>query len=72
MKTFEYKFTLKPGIFNYIMSEFNFNEHKKEKEILKLLVDGYTCSEIADKIGYSDRTIVNRRKDLYEKIKTYI
>ena len=72
MKTFQYTFEFKPGIKEYIMRELYFNKHKKEKEILQRLCDGETCYEIADTLGYSDRTIVRRRKALYENTKDYM
>lgn len=51
------------------MRDLILNEYKQEKKILELLVKGYTCTEIGDKIGYSERTIKRRRKDIYEKTK---
>lgn len=69
MKTFQYTYNYKPAIYDYIMRDFNLNEEKKEKKILELLVKGKTCSQIAQEVGYSERTIQNRRKDIYEKTK---
>lgn len=69
MKTFQYTYNYKPAIYEYIMRDFVLNEEKKEKEILELLVKGKTCSQIAQEVGYSERTIQNRRKDIYEKTK---
>ena len=40
---------------------------KKEKEIFKLILKGKSCSQIAEKIGYSERTVQRRRKSIYEK-----
>ena len=51
------------------MSEFIFDENKKEKEILELLVKGKTCEQIAMAIGYSPTTIKRRRHYLYEMTK---
>ena len=45
------------------------NEHKQEKQILDLLIRGKTCLEIADEIGYCERTIQTRRRDIYNKTK---
>lgn len=45
------------------------NEHKQEKQILTLLLKGQTCMEIAETVGYCERTIQTRRKDIYEKTK---
>lgn len=69
MKTFQYTYNYKPAIYEYIMRDFVLNEEKKEKKILELLVKGKTCSQIAQEVGYSERTIQNRRKDIYEKTK---
>lgn len=69
MKTFQYTYNYKPAIYDYIMRDFILNDEKKEKKILELLVKGKTCSQIAQEVGYSERTIQNRRKDIYEKTK---
>ena len=69
IKTFQYKYKFKPAIYEYIMKEFLFDEHKKEKEILQMLVKGKTCEQIAMDIGYSPTTIKRRRRDLYEMTK---
>ena len=72
MKKFEYKYKYKPAIYNYILKEFIFDEHKKEKEIFEMLVKGKTCEEIAMKIGYSPTTIKRRRKYLYELTRDFM
>lgn len=64
-----YTFKFKPNIYQYVLDTVKLNEHHKEKEILDLLVKGYTCLEISDVIGYSEVTIKRRRKDIYEKKK---
>lgn len=69
MKTFQYTFKYKPAIYDYIMRDMILNEEKKEKEILSLLVRGKTCVQIALATNYSERTIQQRRKDIYEKTK---
>ena len=51
------------------MSTLILNERKQEKKILSLLVKGKTCAEIANEVGYCERTIQTRRKDIYEKTK---
>ena len=56
-------------IYDYIMRDMILNENKQEKRILELLVKGKTCVQIADEIGYSERTIQRRRKDIYNKTK---
>ena len=72
MKNFEYKYNYKPSIYEYIRKEFVFNEHKKEREILELLVKGKTCYEIAQEVGYSETTIKRRRKYLYNLTKDFM
>lgn len=69
MKTFQYSYQFKPMIYDYIMRDLALNENKKEKKILELLVKGKTCEQIGEEVGYSSRTIVRRRKVLYEKTK---
>ena len=69
MKTFQYSYQFKPMIYDYIMRDLALNENKKEKKILELLVKGKTCEQIGEEVGYSPRTIVRRRKVLYEKTK---
>lgn len=69
MKTFQYTYQFKPMIYDYIMRDLVLNENQKEKKILELLVKGQTCQQIANEVGYSSRTIVRRRKVLYEKTK---
>lgn len=69
VKTFQYTYNFKPMIYDYIMRDLALNENKQEKKILELLVRGKTCEQIGQEVGYSARTIVRRRKDLYEKTK---
>jgi DNA-binding NarL/FixJ family response regulator len=69
MKTFQYTFKYKPAIYDYIMSNLILNEEKKEKEILALLVKGKTCQQISRETNYCERTIQQRRRDIYEKTK---
>lgn len=69
MKKFEYKYKYKPLVLDYIMNSSLLNEHKQEKQILTLLLKGQTCMEIAETVGYCERTIQTRRKDIYEKTK---
>jgi DNA-binding NarL/FixJ family response regulator len=45
---------------------------KKEKEILELCRAGKKCSAIANEMGYSERTIQRRRKELDSRIKDVI
>ena len=54
------------------MSSNILNKKKDEHKIFKDLVEGYTCKDISKKRHYSERTIVNRRKDIYEKTRKYM
>lgn len=72
MKTFQYSYNYKPAIYDFIMRDLILNEEKKEKKILELLVKGKTCYQIAQEVGYSERTIQSRRKSIYEKTKDYM
>lgn len=67
MKTMQYTYNYKPAIYDYIMRDMILNEEKKEKKILELLVKGKTCYQIANEVGYSERTVQRRRKDIYDK-----
>ena len=69
LKRFEYTYKYKPAIYNYIMHDMILNETRHEKKILELLVKGKTCEQIANEIGYSERTIQRRRRDIFEKTK---
>lgn len=40
---------------------------RREKEILQLVVDGYTSRQMADKLGLSPRTIDHHRSNLLRK-----
>lgn len=67
MERIRYTFKYKPAIYNYIMNDNILNERNHEKDILELLVKGYTCEEIGEQIGYSYRTIQRRRRSIYNK-----
>lgn len=69
MKTFQYTYNFKPMIYDYIMRDMILNENKHEKKILELLVKGKTCQQIAEEVGYCERTIQSRRRDIYNKTK---
>ena len=72
MKTFQYSYNYKPGVYDFIMRDLILNEEKKEKQILELIKKGKTCYQIAQEVGYSERTIQSRRKSIYEKTKDYM
>ena len=69
IKTFEYNFNYSPPIYDFIMRNIYLSEEKKEKEILDLCRAGKKCRAIGDELGYSERTIQRRRRDLNHKIK---
>lgn len=72
MERIRYSFRFKPAIYNFVIQTVPLNEYQQEKTILDLLIKGYTCSEIGDKVGYSERTIKRRRKSIYEKTKEFM
>lgn len=72
MKLYQYTYNYEPEMYKYIMSSNILNKKKDEHKILKDLVDGYTCKDISKKRHYSERTIVNRRKSIYEKTRKYM
>ena len=72
MRTMTYTYNFQPELYNFILKSNILNKKKQEDKILKELVKGYSCKEIGDKIHYSERTIQNRRKDIYYKTKRYM
>jgi DNA-binding NarL/FixJ family response regulator len=44
---------------------------KREKEILKLVVEGYSSPEIAQKLYISDRTVETHRNNIMQKLDTH-
>lgn len=69
MKKQMYRYKYKPMVLDYIMNSDLLNDKKQEKQILSLILRGKTCVEIADEIGYCERTIQTRRKVIYDKTK---
>ncbi|WP_246250607.1 response regulator transcription factor [Sphingobacterium prati] len=55
------------GLSNRSLPDFDISE--RELEVLKLIADGFTNVEIADKIFLSKRTIEGHRQSLIEKMK---
>ena len=68
MKRFQYMFNYSNEEYETILKKVKFNRSKNEKEIFKLLAQGYTCSQIAEKLDSSYRTIQRRRKSIHEKV----
>ena len=59
-------------MYNYILSTNILNKKKQEDKIFKSLVEGYNAKEISKKYHYSEATILNRRKEIYNKTKRYM
>jgi len=72
LKRMNYTYNYQPEIYDFILKSNLLNYRKDEHKILKELVKGYTCKEIGNKLNYSERTIQNRRKDIYFKTKRYM
>ncbi len=72
MKTMQYTYNYDPDIYKYILSSNILNKKKNEDKIFRELVSGYNCREIGRKYHYSERTIQNRRKDIYYKTRKYM
>lgn len=72
MKLMQYTYNYEPEMYKYILTTNILNKKKNEDKIFKALVDGYNCKEISEKVHYSERTIQNRRKDIYYKTKKYM
>lgn len=70
MKLFEYKFNYNQDIIKYILSSnYLLSEAKLEKAVLKRILKGYTCKEIAQELNYSERTIQRKRASIFQKTK---
>lgn len=72
MKLMQFTYEFEPEMYKYVLSTNILNKKKDEHKIFKALVDGWTCKYIGDKYHYSERTIQNRRKDIYYKTKKYM
>ena len=72
MKRFEYKYQFEPEMYKYILSTNILNKKKDEHKIFKSLVAGYSAKEIGKRYHYSESTIWNRRRDIYNKTKKHI
>lgn len=69
-KPFMYYFDYDTKEYNKIMSSDLLRN--RDKQILSDLVNGMTVSELATKYNCSERTICNRRKELFEKTKQFM
>ena len=72
MKTIQYTYNYEPEMYKYILASNILNKKKNEHKIFKELVKGYSCEEISRKCHYSERTIHNRRRDIYLKTRKYM
>ena len=70
MKTMEYYFDYTKEAYNYIMAS-NILRNR-DKDILKDLVNGVKKKEIAINNKCSYRTICSRRKEIFEKTKSFM
>lgn len=63
-----YQFKYHEYMIEHILkSQYILNNEKREKDIFRLILKGKNCKQIADIVGYSERTIQNRRKEIYYK-----
>lgn len=69
MEKIKYTFRYDTTHLKLIMESSLLSERAHEKKILQLILEGHTCHEIGEEIGYSYRTIQRRRKSIYEKTK---
>lgn len=67
-----YYFDMTDENYNYVIRNCNLIKRKKEKQILDLCIQGKTNKEISKETGYAITTIINRKRDIYNKIKKYL
>ena len=72
MKLKQYTYNFEPEMYKYILSTNILNKKKHEDKIFKSLVMGYSAKEIGKRYHYSESTIWNRRRDIYNKTKKYM
>lgn len=72
MQRIRYTYNFEPEMYKYILSTNILNKKKDEHKIFKHLVAGWDCKYISEKCHYSERTIKNRRKDIYYKTRKYM
>lgn len=72
MKKKQYTYCYEPEMYMYILNSNILNKKRCEDKIFKKLVEGYNCQEISKIVHYSERTIQNRRRDIYFKTKKYM
>jgi len=71
MKKPHYYFDMPKETYDFIIKKGILRESKKEKTIMDLCICGEPNKSIMVKTGYSMRTILNRKKEIYEKISKY-
>lgn len=67
-----YYYDMPQETYNYIISKSILKESKKEKTILDMALKGKSIKEISQATGYSERTINNRKKDIYGKLISFL
>ena len=72
IKTFQYTFDYTRNQLIDIVDNYVFNEQKNEKEIFKLLIQGYTCEQISKIVSSSPSTIKRRRAQLFYKLDKFL
>lgn len=72
IKNKQYTYNYEPEMYKYILASNILNKKKCEDKIFRSLVRGYNCQEISKKVHFSERTIQNRRRDIYFKTKKYM
>lgn len=65
-------FNLTQHEYETILTNVQFNLKKQEKTIFEMFCKGYKIKQIAKKTHLSERTILYRKKDLFQKINFYL
>lgn len=71
MRKPHYYFDMPKETYEFIIKKGILKESKKEKTILDLCLQGESIKGIMIKTGYSIRTVLNRKKQIYDKINKY-
>lgn len=66
-----YYFDMPKETYDFIIKKGILKESKKEKTILDLCLQGESIKGIMIKTGYSIRTILYRKKEIFDKISKY-
>jgi len=71
MRKPHYYFDMPKETYEFIIKKGILKESKKEKTILDLCLQGESIKGIMIKTGYSIRTVLNRKKQIYDKVNKY-